>query len=80
MMKSGRKARGTKKTLSASQECAWKGTYMQLMKGSESRRRGGYLNLRMQESESVDQINLVQGEKIVGRKEGTKGLWEESQY
>jgi hypothetical protein len=34
----------------------------------------------MQESESVDQINLVQGEKIVGRKEGTKGLWEESQY
>jgi len=58
----------------ALQECAWKGPYMQLMKGSESRRIGGYL--RMQESRSVDLINLAEGKMIVGRMEGTKGLWE----
>ena len=49
---------------------------MQLMKESESRRVGRYLNLRMQESRSVDLINLAEGKKIVGRMEGTKGLWE----
>lgn len=64
MMKMGRNAYGAKKMRSPSWECAWKGTYMQLMKGSESRRIGRYLNLRMQENKSVDQINLAEGEKL----------------
>jgi hypothetical protein len=34
----------------------------------------------MQESKIVDQINLAEGKKIVRKMEGTKGLWEESQY
>jgi hypothetical protein len=55
-----------------------KGAYMQLMKGSERRGGtiGGCLNLRIQESGSVDLINVAGWEKGCMREE-LERLWED---
>jgi hypothetical protein len=61
-----------------------KGVYMQLMKGSERRGRriGECLNLRIQESRSVDMINLAMWKRVVGGMEemGSCGKMEVNIY